>query len=137
MYHLNLYSCRTVALWKNFLLTDRRATVPPTVKTVYLLCTKSCARFGLNFSIFLLCQVKIPDEKNSIHVYLLGKNIIKPLVHFDQPLQAFNSPGNVVDKFSSSNLLAGTGKFIDYICWRISGRKWLIKVNQRFVYIFY
>ena len=34
---------------------------------------KSCARFGLNFSIFLLCQVKIPDEMNTNHVYLLGK----------------------------------------------------------------
>ena len=30
------------------------ATVPPIVKTVYLLRTKSCARFGLNFSIILL-----------------------------------------------------------------------------------
>ena len=47
--------------------------MPPIVKTVYLLCTKSCARFGLNFSIILLCQVKIPDEQNSIHVYLFGK----------------------------------------------------------------
>ena len=45
------------------LWTDRRATVPSIVKTVYLLRTKSCARFGLNFSIFLLCQVKIPDER--------------------------------------------------------------------------
>ena len=58
------------------------ATVPPIVKTVYLLRTKSCARFGRNFSIFLLCQVKIPDEGDSRHVYLLGKNINKPLVHF-------------------------------------------------------
>ena len=64
-----VYSCRTVEI----LLTDRRATVPPIVKTVYLLCTKSCARFGHNFSIFLLCQVKIPDEKNTRHVNLLGK----------------------------------------------------------------
>ena len=59
------------------------ATVPPIVKTVHLLSTKSCARFGLNFSIILLCQVKIPDEKNSMHVYLMGKNINKPLVHSD------------------------------------------------------
>ena len=56
-------SCRTVALWKKFLLTDWRATVPPIVKTVYLLHRKSCTRFRLNFSIFLLCQVKIPGEK--------------------------------------------------------------------------
>ena len=35
----------------------------PTVKTVYLLRRQSCARFGLNFSIFLHCHVKIPDEK--------------------------------------------------------------------------
>ena len=75
-------SCRTVALRKNFLLTDRRATVPPIVKTVYLLRTKNCARFGLNFSIFLLCQVKIPDEINTRHVYLWGKNINRPLDHF-------------------------------------------------------
>ena len=32
-------------------------------KTVYLLRRISFARFELNFSIFLLCQVKIPDEK--------------------------------------------------------------------------
>ena len=56
--------------------------MPPIVKNVYLLRTKSCAWFGLNFSIFLLCQVKIPDEKNTRHLYLLGKNINKPLVHF-------------------------------------------------------
>ena len=54
-------------------LTDRRATVPPIVKTVYLLHRKSCTRFGLNFSLFLLCQMKIPNEKNSRHVYLLRK----------------------------------------------------------------
>ena len=60
---------------EKFLLTDWRATVPPLVKTVYLLRTKSGTRFGLNFSIFLLCQVKIPDEKNTTHVHLLGKNI--------------------------------------------------------------
>ena len=85
------------------MLTDRRATVPPIVKTVYLLRTKSCARFGLNFSIFLPCQVKIPDEKHTRHLYLLGKNINKPQVHFYEPLSAKNSPENVVDKFSSSN----------------------------------
>ena len=76
-------SCRTVALREFFLLTDRRATVPHVVKTVYLLRRKSCARFGLNFFIFLLCQVKIPDEKNTRHIYLLGKNINKHLVHFN------------------------------------------------------
>ena len=64
------------------LLTYRRATVPHIVKTVNILRTKSCARFGLNFSIFLLCQVKIPDEKNTRHVYLLEKYINEPLVHF-------------------------------------------------------
>ena len=77
------YSCRTP---ENFLLTDRRATVPPIVKTVYISHRKSCAQFGLNFSIFLLCQMKIPDEKNTRHVFLLGKNIYKvykPLVYFD------------------------------------------------------
>ena len=39
-----------------FLLTDRRAIVPPLAKTVYLLRRKSCARFGLNLSISLLCH---------------------------------------------------------------------------------
>ena len=43
------------------------------VRTVYLLRRKCCARFGFNFSIILLCQVKILDEKNTRHVYLLGK----------------------------------------------------------------
>lgn len=33
-------------------------TVPPVGKTVYLLRKKRCTRFGLNFSIFLLCQLK-------------------------------------------------------------------------------
>ena len=42
--------------------------MPPIVKIEYLLRTKSCARFELNFSIFLLCRVKIPDEKHSKHV---------------------------------------------------------------------
>ena len=45
----------------------------PIVKIVYLLRRKSCARFGLNFSICLLCQVKTSDEKNTRHVYLLRK----------------------------------------------------------------
>ena len=36
----------------------------------------------------------------------------------------WNSPANVVDKFTSRLQL----EFIDYICWRISGRQWLIKV---------
>ena len=68
-------SCRTV-------LTNQTATVPPIEKNVYLLRRKGCARFRLNFSILLHCQVKIPDEKNTRHVYLLGRNINKPLVHF-------------------------------------------------------
>ena len=46
---LKIFSRRTVALRENILLTDRRATVPPIVKTVYLLRRKSCARFKLNF----------------------------------------------------------------------------------------
>ena len=49
-------SYRTVALRKKIMLTNRRATVPPIVKNVYLLRRKSCARFGLNFSILLLCE---------------------------------------------------------------------------------
>ena len=34
----------------------------------YLLRRKSCARFGLNFFLLWLCQVQIPDEKNTRHV---------------------------------------------------------------------
>ena len=67
-------NCRTVVLRTFFCwLTDQIATVPIIVKNVYLLLTKSCTWLGLNFSIFLLCQVKIPDEKNNRHVYPLGK----------------------------------------------------------------
>ena len=48
--------------------------MPQIVKTVYLLRTKSCARFGLNFSLFLLCQVKIPaDEKKYYTCLSIGK----------------------------------------------------------------
>lgn len=47
-------SCRSVALGI-FFVPDRRATVPPIVKTLYLL--KEKTRFVLNFSILLLCQV--------------------------------------------------------------------------------
>ena len=72
---------------EHFLVTDRRTTVPTIVKTVYSLRRKSCARFGLNFSIFLLCQVKIPDEKilyisMYLHTILSGiLNIIKTTPH--------------------------------------------------------
>ena len=52
--------------------------MPPIVKTVCLLHRNSCTWFGLNFPIFLLCRVKIPDEKNNTtHVYLLGENMNK------------------------------------------------------------
>ena len=44
-------------------LTNQTDTVPPIEKNVYLLRKKICARFGLNFSILLLCQMKIQDEK--------------------------------------------------------------------------
>ena len=39
-------------------------SVPPVVKTAYLLHRKICARVGFNFSIVLLRQVINPDEKN-------------------------------------------------------------------------
>ena len=48
MYYISL---RTIAL-RIFFMTDRNATVPPLVKTVYFLRRKSCTRFGLNFSTF-------------------------------------------------------------------------------------
>ena len=37
---------------------------------VYLLRRKTCARVWLNFSIFLLCQVKIPDEKKILDMFI-------------------------------------------------------------------
>ena len=46
---------------------DRRATLPLIVKTVYLLRRKNCPRFGLDFSIFLLCQVTNPNEIKTRH----------------------------------------------------------------------
>ena len=60
-----------------FLLTDRRATVPPIVKTVY--CAEKVAH-GSDLISPQLCQVKNLDGKNIRHVYLLGKNVNKPLV---------------------------------------------------------
>ena len=58
--------------------------MPPIVKTLYLLRRKSCARFGLDFSRYLLCQVKNPDEINTRHVYLLEKNKNKPQIHLNK-----------------------------------------------------
>ena len=49
----------------------------PIVKTVYLLRLISCARFKLNCSIFLLCEMKTSDEKNTRFVYLLVVQQIK------------------------------------------------------------
>ena len=63
-------------------MVDWRAILLPIVK-LYIYCTE---KVELHFSIYLLCQVKNPDEKNTRHVYLLGN-------------------ANVVNKFSSSNLL--------------------------------
>ena len=54
-------SGRTVALRKFFCWQTGELQCHP-VKTVYLLRRKSCARFGLIFSIFLLCQAKTSDE---------------------------------------------------------------------------
>ena len=53
--------------------------MPPIVKTVYY-AEKAAHGLDFNFSIFLLFQVKIPDEKNTRHVYLLGENM--NIVHF-------------------------------------------------------
>ena len=69
--------CRTVALRKKQLLTDRRATVPSIVKTVYLLRRKSCARFGLYFSIFLHIFT-LSSEKYQTCLYI-GKIYLKNL----------------------------------------------------------
>ena len=57
-------------------LTDRRATVPPIVKTE-LLRTKSCARFGLNFSIFLLCQKQKKNPESYRSAATTGPNSTK------------------------------------------------------------
>ena len=55
------------------MLTDQKATVPPIVKTVYLLRRKSCAQFGLNFSnrhIFTLSgENPTADEKNTQQLF--------------------------------------------------------------------
>ena len=98
---------------EKFLLTDRRATVPPIVKTVYLLRRKSCAWFGLNFYKCLLCQVKIPDEKNTRHVYLWGKHVNIPLVHFYQPLSAWNSPAWIYRLWVPSSICPSTISFLE------------------------
>ena len=70
-------SWRTVALRNLFVVVDRPESYSATHSKNFIF------KFGLHFSIFSLCQVKIPDEKNATHVYLLGKNVNKPLVHFD------------------------------------------------------
>ena len=73
-----LYHCRYVLVG----MGDRRPTLPPVVKTAYLLHRKSCARFGFNFSLVLLRQVINSDEKDTRHVYLLEKYMNKSLVNF-------------------------------------------------------
>lgn len=65
---LNLYSPFTVVLRKK-ILTDRRATVPPIVNTVYLLRRKSCARFLVYFSDFLPELHKTSVSKYSLDPY--------------------------------------------------------------------
>ena len=47
-------SCRSVAHPPVIQSCDGGATVPPIVKTEYLLCIKSCARFGLNISRYIM-----------------------------------------------------------------------------------
>ena len=70
----HMSSCRSVALRSLKVgMGDRRATVPPIVKTAYLMRRKSCARFGLHFSRYLLCQVKKTDKINTRHIKLLEK----------------------------------------------------------------
>ena len=78
-----LHICRTVVLRKFFCwqIGSYSATHSKNVYLFNLLHRKSCARFGLNFSIFLLCE-NPRWKKNPVHVNLLGKNINKPLVHF-------------------------------------------------------
>ena len=106
-------SCKSVALRNFLLLTDQRSTVPPIVKTEYLFRRKNCSLFRLNF-------VKTSDEKNTRNVYLLGKNIYKPLVHLYKPLSAWNSqrlgfPLDIyitkIGRFHISEFLSTTGKF--------------------------
>ena len=57
---------------ENVGMGDWRATVPPLVKIVYLLHTKSCARIGLDFSLYLLCQVKASTEINTRLIFTLS-----------------------------------------------------------------
>ena len=120
---------------EKFFMTDRRATVPPIVKTEYLLRRKRCARFGLNFSIFLLCQVKIPDEKNTKHDYLLGKNTNKPLVHFDKPLSSWKFPAriyrlNLPPFWAPSSIRISTISFSLEINWITSQLLFFMRENN-------
>ena len=65
----HMSSCKSVALRSLKVgMGDQRATVPPIVKTAYLMRRKSCARFRLHFSRYLLCQVKKTDKINTRHV---------------------------------------------------------------------
>ena len=50
---------------------DRRATMLPIVKTVYIFALKNCAWFGLHFSIFSLGHVKNPNEIKNRQIHLL------------------------------------------------------------------
>ena len=84
-------SCRTVALRKKKMLTDRRATVPPIVKTVYLLLLKKPARFNLHFFHIFTLSGENPRWKTTRLIYLFGTSINGPLVHFNYPLSAWNS----------------------------------------------
>ena len=77
-FKLQVYGSPIIKSWDG----DRRDAVPSIVKNVYLLRRKSCARFGLDFSLYLLCQVKNPHETNTRHVYLFKKNIVKPQIAF-------------------------------------------------------
>ena len=60
-YHKGAVQCLAAGLWLSE-IGDRRATVP--------LC---CALFGIDFSIFLLCQVKKAGEIHIRLVYLFEK----------------------------------------------------------------
>ena len=73
-----LPSCRTEALQNFLLLTDRRTTVPPITKMVYLLRRKSLDLISQYFTL----SGEIPDDKFlNIFIFCKKKNTNRPLVH--------------------------------------------------------
>lgn len=80
-------SCRTGAL-REKILNDRRATVSPKVKTVYLLRRKSCARFWVYFFDFLPQLHKSSVSKSFLDPYQQSMSLDLPHKCFRSPLSS-------------------------------------------------